>query len=40
MYAFMNREQKYPEDEKATKASTEHAKEQERVRMAQNTIEI
>ena len=36
----MNKEQQVPEDQQAAKAATEHAKEQERVHMAQKYIEI
>ena len=36
----MNKEQQVPEDQQAAKAAMEHAKEQERVHMAQKYIEI
>ena len=40
MNACMNKEKQVPEDQQAAKAALEHAKEKERVHMAQKYIEI
>ena len=40
MDACMNKEQQVPEDQQSAKATMEHAKEKERVHMAQKYIEI
>ena len=40
MDACMNKEQQVPEHQQAAKSATEHAKEQERVHMAQKYIQI